>query len=855
VKLDGTSTGYADSLHKDDLWLIRFGPSPSDRHNIARVRAKDVPRVLYSSNNSLLIGRCCSAEGDYSVSSFTLSGHRLWRERWPQYRHLPVIGHSRDGGRFAVSTIIAKLRTDESAQATNVDSDDSGLEQNVQVIESATGTLIRSLWVNPVVTTEQNFSLSPDGLRVAVLSRSAIDIYDLPEISTEERARLAALNANAPELSPPATNNSEQSAAVAAQLTQPETPQPAVAEASVPAEPVPTQPTQTTTAAATNTPAATFRAATRAVVVDVVVTDPKGNPIKGLQKDAFEITEDGREQDIRSFHEAAEPQAPPSQNLSSASAKQSPNVFTNASQSTDPGSVMMILLDLLNTPAADQQYAREELIKFLKDRPAKSQFALAVMTGNPKAPLQMLQGFTPDENLLLASLNHGKTTPTSNRWQTAHDTGEDSARTVRELSQGDSLYKAWQALLHGIEISQEVEQSIDTEARIHTTAGTLVQLSTYLAGMPGRKSLVWLSGSFPISLPVGLNSQNPSSNSRSYTRLVEQLSNLLAQSQVAVYPVYIRAMDAASDISASISTFTPLHSSNTPTSINAFADDSPVSPYHQQIMEQMSGRLNEHMALDRIASATGGKAFYNSNAIEDAMSTASEQAANYYTLSYTPSNKNYDGRFRKIKVTLPDKQVRLYYRPGYFADDKASPRDIARNIRVVAMQHGSPQSRQIHFSVLVAPLGTKTKIASTEAGAVTPESSKKSSPSLIEVQPHSIDYAINGSDLRFLSLANGTYQSALTFMIASFDSEGRPLTGVASVSTTDTQPGDYREIFVGGFRAHQEVDVPVDAASLRIGVQDQFTGYIGTVDIPLPVPKPPDLPKLVKHQLPEIEPD
>jgi hypothetical protein len=92
-------------------------------------------------------------------------------------------------------------------------------------------------------------------------------------------------------------------------------------------------------------------------------------------------------------------------------------------------------------------------------------------------------------------------------------------------------------------------------------------------------------------------------------------------------------------------------------------------------------------------------------------------------------------------------------------------------------------------------------------------------------------------------------------MIASFDSEGRPLTGVASVSTTETQPGDYRDIFVGGFRAHQEVNVPLDAASLRIGVQDQFTGYIGTVDIPLPVPKPPDLPKLVKHQLPEIEPD
>jgi VWFA-related protein len=584
------------------------------------------------------------------------------------------------------------------------------------------------------------------------------------------------------------------------------------------------------------------------------VTDPKGNPIKGLGKDAFEITEDGKEQDIRSFHEAAEPQSVPPQTPAPTSSKQSPNVFTNAPQFSDPGSVMMILLDLLNTPVADQQFARQELIKFLKDRPAKSQFALAVMTGDTKAPLQMLQGFTPDENLLLAALNRGRAAPTMTRWQTAHDTGQDSARTVRELTQGDSLYKAWQALLHGLEISQEVEQSIDTEVRIRTTAGTLVQLSTYLAGIPGRKSLVWLSGSFPVSLPVGVNSQTVGTSTRSYTRLVEQLSNLLAQSQIAVYPVYIRGMDAASDMSASVSTFAPLHSSAT-TSISAFADPGPVSPYHQQALEQMSGLLNEHMALDRIASATGGKAFYNANAIEDAISTASEQAANYYTISYTPSNKNYDGRFRKIKVTLPDKHLHLYYRPGYFADDSASPRDIAHNIRVVAMQHGSPQSRQIHFSVRVAPVGARTKIASTEAGEVPPASTKKSSPALIEVQRHSIDFAISGSDLRFVSLANGSYQSALTFMIASFDSEGRPLTGVASVSTTDTQPGDYRQILVGGFRAHQEVNVPVEATSLRIGVQDQATGYIGTVDIPLPVPTPPDLPKLVKHRLPEIEPD
>ena len=35
----------------------------------------------------------------------------------------------------------------------------------------------------------------------------------------------------------------------------------------------------------------------------------------------------------------------------------------------DPGSVTLILLDLLKTPPADQQFARKQLIKYLKNKP------------------------------------------------------------------------------------------------------------------------------------------------------------------------------------------------------------------------------------------------------------------------------------------------------------------------------------------------------------------------------------------------------------------------------------------------------------------------------------------------------
>ncbi len=845
VMLDGTSTGYVDALHKGDVWLIRYGPSPQDRRNIARVRARDVPRVLYSSNNSLLIGRCCSAEGDYSVTSFTVSGHRLWKEHWPQYRHHPAIAQSLDGGRFAVSTVIALPGTLESPAAGEGNDGDIGLQQNVQVIESATGAVIGSVWASPIVISGENFSLSPDGRRLAVLSSMAVQIYDLPAISREEQARAAALKADAPELSAPPPAGHEETTAVSAEVTDQERSERSAEQPSTSADAVSAD-------AATS---AKFQATTRAVLVDVVVTDAKGHLIHGLHKDDFEVSEDGKIQDIRSFHEATEQHSNPTQDSLSKIAKQLPNVFTNSTQSPEPAGVMMILLDLLNTPVADQQFAREELAKFLGTRKTQtSQFALSILSGDPNLPLRLVQGFTPDENLLLAALNKGKATPSTARWQVAGETSQNSVRKVGELTRGDTRYNSWQALLRGLQVSQEIEQSVDMETRVRTTTDAMVQLATYLGGIPGRKSVVWLSGSFPIALPVGPIAQTPATGNHNYARLVQQISNMLAKSQVAVYPVEVRGVDAGMGMSAGVSTFTPLTPPKA-VGIKAFSDDSGISPYQQQSLQEMSGRLNEHIAFDRIASATGGKAFYNANAIEDAISTASEQASNYYTISYSPSNKNYDGRFRKIRVSLPDKQLHSYYRPGYFADDHTSSEEIAHNIRVVAMQYGSPQSRQIHFSVEVVPADVKKTINMNPANGIVPVSKKSRSSTLIEVQRHSIDYAVSSSDLRFVNLGNGSYRTSLSFMIASFDSEGRPLTAIANASTKDLSSESYREVSAGGFRVHQEVDVPTAATSLRIGVQDRFTGYMGTVDIPLPVPPPPDLPRIVKHQLPEIEPN
>ena len=867
VNLDATNSGYADTMHKGDLWLIRFGPSPEERHDIARVRSRGVPRIWYASSNSLLIGRCCSANGDYSVSAFTTSGHRLWRQHWEHNRYVPIVAGTAEDSRVAISTLSHVPYAGTPVSASDDENPNFSLEQNVQVLETASGTALKSVMVNPVVMNGQNFSLSPDGRELAVLAESAIQIYELPATSLEEQAKFSALKVDVPGLyTLPAESSDVDQGERANNEAQPPSPGPSA----VPAEPA-VHPSSALLSSASSpsealpvkaedqgAPLPTFRLNSQTVAVDVVVTDAKGHPVKGLKQEDFQLSEDGAGQKMRSFHEYSE-EAP----KDTTPAKPAPNMFSNAGDKPT-GATMMVLLDLLNTPSQDQLYARDQLVKFLKAKVSDgktAQFALCTLTGD-QTHLHLVQGFTSDEDKLLAAANGDKSAPKTARWQVAEEGIQKTANSIKDLAASDPM-NSWGALLHGVEAIQTEEQTTDTDARVGITLNAMIQLAGYLSGIPGRKNLVWLSGSFPIA-SFNSDLQNPMNDNRNYSGRVHLAAKLLADSQVAVYPVDVRGMDTGkisaenSNVGLGPGTQGITVAPGLPP-INGDTMQSPNIAFQQEAVQDLARMSAERTALNQMASDTGGTAFFSSNAIADAIRMATEQASNYYSLSYSPSNRNYDGRFRKIKVSLAERGYHLHYRPGYFAEDPNSPakiKEVAHNMRVVAMQYGSPQSHQIRFSVRVVPVGPKTKVDSAKAGEILLASTKNPKlPSQVEVQHHSIDYAIESSDLRFLPLSNGTYRSALTFMVASFDHEGKPLAGVSKVGSSDLKSDVYKDVMSGGVRVHQEVDVPTAAASLRIGIQDQLSNYVGTVDISLPVPAPPDVPRKAKNQLPEIEPD
>ena len=123
------------------------------------------------------------------------------------------------------------------------------------------------------------------------------------------------------------------------------------------------------------------------------------------------------------------------------------------------------------------------------------------------------------------------------------------------------------------------------------------------------------------------------------------------------------------------------------------------------------------------------------------------------------------------------------------------------------------------------------------------------------MQHYGIDYAVDASGLRFGATPAGAYHAVLSFMITAFSDDDRLVASLVSTATSDLKPANYKDVMTGGFRLHQELDIPVGAVSLRLGVEDAGSSHVGTLEIPLPVPVPPDTAQVAARTLPPIEPD
>ncbi len=73
--------------------------------------------------------------------------------------------------------------------------------------------------------------------------------------------------------------------------------------------------------------------------------------------------------------------------------------------------------------------------------------------------------------------------------------------------------------------------------------------------------------------------------------------------------------------------------------------------------------------LKRLAGSTGGRAYFPPKIDDLAMSffRVSEELRSQYAVAYRSTNSSRDGAFRRIKINVKGKKVKLQYRKGYYA--------------------------------------------------------------------------------------------------------------------------------------------------------------------------------------------
>jgi VWFA-related protein len=572
--------------------------------------------------------------------------------------------------------------------------------------------------------------------------------------------------------------------------------------AQLPSAPAPTQPP----AADSTTPKYVIQTQVPLVVLDVVVNDASGHPVRGLTAADFTLLEGGQPMTPKSFEEHRADQAPPVQ-ATPVNLDLGTNVFTNFTSAPNNGPLNVLLLDALNTPVADQMVVRQQMFDYLKNLPSGTHMAVFGLTSH----LLMLQGFTTDPALLKAILSGKTNLPTPSSLLIRQQDVDSNQAVLDQISEIGT-----DGMVADMQQFQSYTGTDQTSIRIQDTLAAMNVLARYLSGLPGRKNLIWFSGSFPFNIMPDSSTENPFGAAANFSDDVQATADLMARAQVAVYPIDARGLFSNPALGPATG------------GTNQKKSGLPPSMSDAKFFIQTT---DDHGTMQMMADQTGGKAFINTNGLKDAAQQAIDNGSNYYTLTYTPTNLKLDGSYRKVHVNIDRPGLQLFYRHGYYADDPNTAPQGQKVLPVSAMQtammRGGPGPAQILFKAQIIPS------PATEANV-----SVGSKANLKLMNPPyrhlAIHYAADVRDFAFGVTPDGVYHGSIEYAAVLYNSDGAVLNVTSNVIRPDFPEATYQVMLKNTLRLHLDLEVPVSGDYfLRIGIHDLASDRVGAVEVPL----------------------
>ncbi|HKD81173.1 MAG TPA: VWA domain-containing protein [Candidatus Angelobacter sp.] len=519
----------------------------------------------------------------------------------------------------------------------------------------------------------------------------------------------------------------------------------------------------------------TFRTQTVIVQVPAVVTDKSGHVLHGLTKDDFKVFEDGKERHIATFEEVKAANSRPATRATPA------GEFSNsAALIRQPTSVAVIVLDTINTPFLDQSYGRREALKYLARNTSVQQTLGLVVIGGKG--VQVLCGLGSEPATLVAALKKatGQVSPMEEYGVAGQMVSASDPESNKLWAQGTGIGEDPSArLAKWIAASDAVEGRNQQARSTETTLKAFLSLAWSLSGVPGRKSLIWITGSFPFQLAS--ESSLPGSWAELYQKTMQALNN----AQVSIYPVDARGLVGNS----------------------AFGGDETSA---QTVMDaSMRSDLNDAAlaSMRRFADMTGGRAFYNTNDLAGAIASAVDDSGSYYMLGYYLDTHNDAPGWRKLKVQVKRPDVVVRARSGFLETRLTADPEITHNADIGFALSSPFDSTAIPVTVKlgVTQEGDKGKVGFSlkmPEGSLVDESEK------------------NAFDLD---------------LVVQFAKDGAPPAVVRNTLKGLIPPQALPGIKSDGMIYNNSIMVPHGKYEVRFLIRDNRTGRIGTVSAPLTV--------------------
>ena len=400
-----------------------------------------------------------------------------------------------------------------------------------------------------------------------------------------------------------------------------------------------------------------FKARAEETVLDVVVRDKKGRQVNDLKESDFTVTDDGQSRPIKSFRLVQGTEA-----INSSGGR----------MQLDPlRQLRLITLVFQGGDQNGKKLARDAALELIKGELAQNVY-ISVMAIDHK--LQAIQPFTNDRDLLRKAIARATASVNDYTYDTIQVrkdleqmlgpvqggdtslTGQANALSATAASatgagaaNSNGAQAAMAQLMVNILKNAQADESQDWA---RASVFPLLDLVKEQYRLPGRKTILYFSGGFPITQSV----EDP----------FKQIISIANRANVSFYSIDINGLTTWSTAGNANSALKDAGAASmshvTSSTAGVTTEDAKGA---DSAMD--AGKTDTQLTLKMLAEQTGGVLIANTNDFKTPIRKVTEDVQSYYEITYDPQIQKYDGSFRKVAVKTDVADLRVQSRAGYFA--------------------------------------------------------------------------------------------------------------------------------------------------------------------------------------------